>query len=66
MATNASVESTARQASDLGYRTIIVADACSAADPAAHDAAIASLGLLGEITTTAEAVEALSAVAVSA
>jgi hypothetical protein len=43
-----------------------VADACSAADPAAHDAAIASLGLLGEITTTAEAVEALSAVAVSA
>lgn len=65
VATNASVESTARQASDLGYRTIIVADACSAADPGAHDAAIASLGLLGEITTTAEAVEALSGVAVS-
>ena len=66
VATNASVESTARQASDLGYRTIIVADACSAADPGAHDAAIASLGLLGEITTTAEAVDALSGVAVSA
>jgi len=66
VATNASVESTARQASDLGYRTIIVADACSAADPAAHDAAIASLGLLGEIATTAEAVQALSGVAVSA
>lgn len=66
VATNASVESTARQASDLGYRTIIVADACSAADPGAHDAAIASLGLLGEITTTAEAVQALSGVAVSA
>ena len=66
VATNASVESTARQASDLGYRTIIVADACSAADPAAHDAAIASLGLLGEITTTAEAVQALSGVVVSA
>ena len=47
VATNASVESTARQASDLGYRTIIVADACSAADPGAHDAAVASLGLLG-------------------
>jgi biuret amidohydrolase len=60
VATNASVEGTARQASDLGYRTIIVADACSAADPGAHDAAIASLGLLGEITTTAEAVEALA------
>lgn len=66
VATNASVESTARQASDLGYRTIIVADACSAADQGSHDASIASLGLLGEITTTAEAVEALSGVAVSA
>jgi nicotinamidase-related amidase len=63
VATNASVEGTARQASDLGYRTIIVADACSAADPGAHDAAIASLGLLGEITTTAEAVEALAGAA---
>jgi nicotinamidase-related amidase len=66
VATNASVESTARQASDLGYRTIVVADACSAADPGAHDAAIASLGLLAEITTTAEAVQALSGVAVTA
>ena len=66
VATNVSVEGTARQASDLGYRTIIVADACSAADPATHDASIASLGLLAEITTTAEAVEALSGVAVSA
>ena len=66
VATNASVESTARQASDLGYRTIIVADACSAADPAAHDASLASLGLLAEITTTAEAAGALSGAAVSA
>jgi biuret amidohydrolase len=66
VATNASVESTARQASDLGYRTIIVADACSAADPGAHDAAIASLGLLGEITTTADAIGALSGVTAGA
>jgi len=66
VATNASVESTARQASDLGYRTIIIADACSAADPTAHAAAIASLSLLGEIATTAEAMEALSGVAVTA
>jgi len=66
VATNASVESTARQASDLGYRTIIVADACSAADAAAHDAALASLSLLAEITTTAEAAGALSGAAVSA
>ena len=59
VATNFSVEGTARQASDLGYRTIIVADACSAADPATHDASIASLALLAEIATSAEVLEAL-------
>jgi nicotinamidase-related amidase len=66
VATNASVEGTARQASDLGYRTVVVADACSAADPGAHDASIASLGLLAEITTVDEATEALSKGAVNA
>lgn len=60
VATNASVESTARQASDLGYRTVIVADACSAADPAAHEASIASLGLLAEITTSEDVIGALA------
>src|SRR6476469_4374986 len=63
VATNFSVEGTARQASDLGYRTFIVADACSAADPATHDASIASLGLLAEITISADVVEALSVTA---
>ena len=63
VATNFSVEGTARQASDLGYRTIIVADACSAADPATHDASIASLGLLAEIAPSAEVLEALSVTA---
>jgi biuret amidohydrolase len=66
VATNVSVESAARQAPDLGYRTLIVEDACSAADPNTHNASIASLGLLGEIAKTAEVVEALSGVAVSA
>ncbi len=65
VATNASVEGTARQASDLGYRTVIVADACSAADPGAHDASIASLGLLAEITTVEEAAKALSGATVN-
>jgi nicotinamidase-related amidase len=60
VATNASVEGTARQASDLGYRTVIVADACSAADPAAHDASINSLGLLAEIVTSDDVVAALA------
>jgi nicotinamidase-related amidase len=63
VATNFSVEGTARQASDLGYRTVIVTDACSAADPATHDASIASLGLLAEITTSAEVLAALSVTA---
>lgn len=66
VATNASVEGTARQASDLGYRTVIVADACSAADPGAHDASVNSLGLLAEITTSAEAIGAFHGASVSA
>lgn len=61
VATNFSVEGTARNASDLGFRTVIASDACSAADQATHDASINSLGLLAEITTIAEITDALSA-----
>jgi nicotinamidase-related amidase len=61
VATNASVEGTARQASDLGYRTVVVSDGCSAADQAAHDASLASLGLLAEIVTSADVAGALGA-----
>ena len=53
VATNASVEGTARQASDLGYRTI------------AHNASINSLGLLAEIATSSELIEALAGAAAS-
>jgi biuret amidohydrolase len=66
VATNASVEGTARHASDLGYRTVIVSDACSAADQNAHDASLNSLGLLAEIISSAEAIGAISGVAVTA
>ncbi len=66
VATNASVEGTARQASDLGYRTVIISDACSAADRRAHDASLNSLGLLAEIVTSAEAVGAISGATVTA
>jgi nicotinamidase-related amidase len=65
VATNASVEGTARQSSDLGYHTIIVADACSAADDGAHNASIASLGLLAEIATSSQIIEALARAAAS-
>lgn len=61
VATNASVEGTARVASDLGYRVVIVEDACSAATPAAHHASIDSLGLLAEISTVDEVRTALTA-----
>ena len=54
VATNASVEGTARAASDLGYRVVVVSDACSAATPEAHAASLESLGLLAEIITTDE------------
>lgn len=49
VATNVSVEGTARVASDNGYRVVIAEDACSAATPAAHAASIESLGLLAEV-----------------
>lgn len=54
VATNISVESTARAAVDDGYRVAIVEDACSAATAQAHEASIGSLGLLATITTCAE------------
>ena len=54
VATNLSVEGTARIASDMGFRTVVVADACSAGSEAAHRASLESLGLLAEITTTEE------------
>jgi nicotinamidase-related amidase len=60
VATNASVEGTARAASDLGYRVLVVSDACSAATPEAHAASVESLGLLAEITTTDDLVAALA------
>jgi len=52
VATTASVETTARYASDLGYRTIIIEDGTSAATPEAQAASIASLALLAEIVTS--------------
>ncbi|MEV0800576.1 isochorismatase family protein [Kribbella sp. NPDC050281] len=36
VATNIAVESTARAAADLGYRTLVVSDACSTTSQGAH------------------------------
>ena len=54
VATNISVESSARAASDHGYNVAIVEDACSAATPEAHASSIQSLGLLASITNSNE------------
>lgn len=54
VATNASVEGAARQASDLGYAAFVLSDASSAADQGAHDASIASMGLFAQMITVEE------------
>ncbi|WP_203337542.1 isochorismatase family cysteine hydrolase [Nocardioides limicola] len=59
VATNLSVESTGRAAGDLGYRVVVVDNACSAAAPEAHDATIASFGLLGEVASADDVIAAL-------
>jgi nicotinamidase-related amidase len=47
-------------ASDLGYRTVVVSDACSAAAAAAHAASLESLGLLAELVTADDLLAALA------
>ena len=59
VATNLSVEGTARVASDMGYRTIVVSDGCSAGSKATHQASLESLGLLTEVVTTDEVLAGL-------
>ncbi len=59
VATNASVEGSVRQASDLGYNTFVLEDASSAADLDSHNAAIATMGLFGQAIRVAELQDAL-------
>jgi nicotinamidase-related amidase len=42
-----------RHASDLGYDVWVAADACSAADPAVHEASLASMRLIATVGTVA-------------
>jgi nicotinamidase-related amidase len=59
VATNLSAESTGRSAGDLGYRVVIVPDACEAATDQAHEATLASFALLGEVATADDVLAAL-------
>lgn len=59
VATNASVEGSVRQAADLGYNTYVLADACSAADLEAHEAALGSMSLFAGQLSVDEFAQAL-------
>jgi biuret amidohydrolase len=60
VATNVAVESTARGACDLGYRTIVVSDACTADSDEAHTHALDVLQKwFGETPTADEVLSAL-------
>jgi len=54
VASNITVESTARQAVDLGYRVIILEDCCAAASQSIHDSSMESLKILCEEVTTSD------------
>ncbi|NRF94389.1 cysteine hydrolase [Paenibacillus frigoriresistens] len=51
VATNVSVEQTARNAIDHGFQVFVVEDCCSAATLQAHQASIETLGLLSTVIT---------------
>ena len=56
IATDVAVESTARAASDLGYRTIVVSDACTADSDESHDRSLDVLQKWFAETPTADEV----------
>lgn len=51
VATHSVVESTVRDAADRGFGVQVASDACAAADPAIHQASLASMALVSHITT---------------
>lgn len=48
------VECTARHASDAGYNTVVVADACSTATREMHNNALAAMALIADVKTVDE------------
>jgi nicotinamidase-related amidase len=66
--TDVCVHSTLREAVDRGYACTTVADACAAADPGLHEAALAMIrgegGILGAVCTAAQMLQATGAAAV--
>jgi biuret amidohydrolase len=61
VATNSVVESTVRHPADMGYEIVVAADACSAADPQLHAAALANMALLADVVGVSEIAATLRA-----
>lgn len=57
VATNSVVEHTARHAADMGYHVAVAEDACSAAMPHVHQAALDNIALVGEVSSVAALLE---------
>lgn len=58
--TDGTVSSTARDAADLDYRSVILADGCAALDPARHDASLRNHArLFGPVVQSDEVVDAI-------
>ncbi|MGY4494678.1 cysteine hydrolase family protein [Pseudomonas sp. TE3610] len=57
VATHSVVESTVRHAVDCGYRVVVPADACSSADPLAHQASLSSMSLIAKISGVSQLME---------
>ncbi|WP_459616839.1 cysteine hydrolase family protein [Bordetella sp. 2513F-2] len=57
VATHSVVEGTVRHASDIGYEVMVAEEACAAADAAVHAAALASMRLVAEVGTVADALQ---------
>jgi nicotinamidase-related amidase len=52
LATQFSVETTVRAASDMDYRVVVLADCCAAADMDAHRSSLKTLAMLADIETS--------------
>ncbi|WP_278482482.1 cysteine hydrolase family protein [Achromobacter insolitus] len=56
VATHSVVEGTVRHAADIGFEVMVAQDACASADPAVHDASLASMRLIAQTGPVEEAV----------
>lgn len=60
VATHSVVESTVRDAADRGFEVSVLADVCAAADPAAHQAALASMRLIADVVSLDDGLNTLA------